>query len=220
LKQVRFAPAAPTRSDAGADLALPLAAFAGTGSGSFSHSIARSVGKTGKVHSFEFHEERFSKAKCVDGFRPHPASEARAYPLPLRRIEFEDHGLDDIVTLKHQNVYKDGFELKDEVDSGGSGAGCGREWASADLAELLQSSSICLLRGRLSGTPRKLSEYVLMLFDSRATLTVIPLEQKDRQSRICCFSPCIEQVLRTVTALSELGFSGKLLFPSAFLSLS
>ena len=35
-----------------------------------------------------------------------------------RREEFLNHGLNDIITLKHQNVYKDGFELKDEVDSG------------------------------------------------------------------------------------------------------
>jgi len=36
---------------------------AGTGSGSFSHSLVRTVGGTGKVHSFEYHEERFEKAR-------------------------------------------------------------------------------------------------------------------------------------------------------------
>ncbi|ORY82905.1 tRNA methyltransferase complex GCD14 subunit-domain-containing protein [Leucosporidium creatinivorum] len=118
---------------------------AGTGSGSFSHSIARSVGKTGKIHSFEFHEERFTKAQ----------------------IEFKDHGLDDVITLKHQNVYKDGFELKDEVDS-----------VFLDLPAPWEA-----------------------IGHAKEAL------RKDRQSRICCFSPCIEQVLRTVTALSELGFS-------------
>lgn len=37
----------------------------GTGSGSFSHAIARSVGSTGAVHSFEYHEERYIKAGYV-----------------------------------------------------------------------------------------------------------------------------------------------------------
>lgn len=37
----------------------------GTGSGSFSHSLARSVGNQGKVHSFEYHQERYAKALYV-----------------------------------------------------------------------------------------------------------------------------------------------------------
>lgn len=36
----------------------------------------------------------------------------------FRRDEFKDHGLDDIILIKHQNVYRDGFESTDEVDSG------------------------------------------------------------------------------------------------------
>ena len=31
--------------------------------------------------------------------------------------------------------------------------------------------------------------------------------QKTRSTRICCFSPCVEQVLRTTTALNEAGFT-------------
>ena len=36
---------------------------AGTGSGSMSHSLARTVGPKGKVHSCEYHKTRFEKAK-------------------------------------------------------------------------------------------------------------------------------------------------------------
>ncbi|KAI0685634.1 S-adenosyl-L-methionine-dependent methyltransferase [Cytidiella melzeri] len=37
---------------------------AGTGSGSFSHSTARTIGRTGHLWSYEFHETRASKASA------------------------------------------------------------------------------------------------------------------------------------------------------------
>ncbi|KAF9054849.1 tRNA methyltransferase complex GCD14 subunit-domain-containing protein [Panaeolus papilionaceus] len=118
---------------------------AGTGSGSFSHSVARTVGSTGKLFSFEFHEARFLKAKD----------------------EFESHGMADIVTLQHRNVCKEGFALSHEVDA-----------VFLDLPapwDAIASAKEAL--------------------------------KKDRLGRICCFSPCIEQVLRTVNALNEHGFT-------------
>ncbi|KDE07159.1 hypothetical protein MVLG_02563 [Microbotryum lychnidis-dioicae p1A1 Lamole] len=118
---------------------------AGTGSGSFSHSLARTVGEQGWVHSFEYHEERFEKALA----------------------EFRDHGLGSIIALKHSNVYKDGFDLENQVDA-----------VFLDLPAPWEA-----------------------LGHAKKAL------KKTRQSRICCFSPCIEQVLKTVTALSEHGFS-------------
>ncbi|GAA5988485.1 hypothetical protein JCM11641_007167 [Rhodosporidiobolus odoratus] len=124
---------------------------AGTGSGSFTHSLARTVGPEGKVHSFEYHEERFGKA----------------------RDEFKQHGIDDVVTVKHQNVYKDGFDgLEDTVDS-----------VFLDLP-----------------APWDALEHAKKAM------------RKDRQARICCFSPCIEQVIRTCSALAELGFSDITMF--------
>ncbi|CAE6476151.1 unnamed protein product [Rhizoctonia solani] len=122
-------------------------AEAGTGSGSFSHSIARTVGPTGRLFSFEFHEQRANKA----------------------REEFARHGMNEFVVLQHRNVCKDGFGLQNEVDS-----------VFLDLPapwEAVASAKQAL--------------------------------RKDRIGRICCFSPCMEQVLRTVSALNELGFTGQ-----------
>ena len=34
------------------------------------------------------------------------------------REEFTRHGMDDIVTLQHRNVCKDGFTVIDEADAG------------------------------------------------------------------------------------------------------
>lgn len=35
----------------------------GTGSGSFTHSVARTVGSTGRIYTFEFHQTRATKAR-------------------------------------------------------------------------------------------------------------------------------------------------------------
>lgn len=65
----------------------------GTGSGSFSHSIARTIAPNGHLHSFEYHAERALKAA----------------------EEFKEHGFDSLITLTHRNVCKDGFQMKDKV---------------------------------------------------------------------------------------------------------
>lgn len=65
----------------------------GTGSGSFSHSIARTIGSKGHLYTFEYHKERVEMAK----------------------LEFELHGLNDIITVTHRNVCKEGFQMENEV---------------------------------------------------------------------------------------------------------
>ena len=62
----------------------------GTGSGSLTHALARAVGKSGHVHTHEFHKERYEVA----------------------RGEFESHGLGDVVTAYHRNVCADGFAVE------------------------------------------------------------------------------------------------------------
>ncbi|KAK9898133.1 tRNA methyltransferase complex GCD14 subunit, partial [Cystobasidium minutum MCA 4210] len=119
---------------------------AGTGSGSFSHSLARTVGTSGKVFSFEFHEPRYEQAK----------------------LEFENHGLAEVIELRHRNVCKDGFSPASDVDS--VFLDVPAPWEAIDKA--------------------------------KAVLAV-----SNRMTRICCFSPCIEQVSKTVTALQTQGFS-------------
>lgn len=118
---------------------------AGTGSGSFTHSIARTVGTTGRVYTYEFHEARAKKAAD----------------------EFARHGMSDIVTLAHRNVCKNGFAVADTADA-----------VFLDLP-----------------APWEAIEH------AKSAL------RKDRLTRICCFSPCIEQVLRTVSTLNDAGFT-------------
>jgi tRNA (adenine57-N1/adenine58-N1)-methyltransferase catalytic subunit len=120
---------------------------AGTGSGSFTHAIARQVAPHGKVYTFEFHEKRHS----------------------LNTAEFTAHGLDTIVTAQHRDVCADGFS--------------GVEPGTADCAFLDLPSPWDAIP-HLSG-----------------------LLTRKRVARICCFSPCIEQVLATHTALRKHGFT-------------
>ncbi|XP_005089200.1 tRNA (adenine(58)-N(1))-methyltransferase catalytic subunit TRMT61A [Aplysia californica] len=68
---------------------------AGTGSGSLSHAILRTIQPSGHLHTFEFHEERSMKA----------------------REEFEDHGLSQFVTVTHRDVCGDGFQLEGVADA-------------------------------------------------------------------------------------------------------
>lgn len=64
---------------------------AGTGSASFSHSLARTVSTEGKLFTFEFHKPRYEEAKR----------------------EFEEHGiLGNPVTINHRDVCNDGFEIE------------------------------------------------------------------------------------------------------------
>ncbi|CAF1109374.1 unnamed protein product [Didymodactylos carnosus] len=68
---------------------------AGTGSGSLSHSIIRSIKPNGHLHTFEFHELRSNIAKT----------------------EFEEHGLADFVTAYHRDVLRDGFLHENIADA-------------------------------------------------------------------------------------------------------
>lgn len=116
----------------------------GTGSGSFSHALARAVLPNGHLHSFEFHPERASMA----------------------RKEFQRHGLDNVVTSKQRDVISNGFDMESIADS--------------------------------------------VFLDLPATWDAVGharyAMKKDGSAKICCFSPCIEQVLKNFEKLREEGF--------------
>ncbi|KAJ3252928.1 tRNA (adenine(58)-N(1))-methyltransferase catalytic subunit trmt61a [Boothiomyces macroporosus] len=67
---------------------------AGTGSGSFSHSISRTTYPNGHLYTFEYHQERAQKAL----------------------LEFKEHGLNNI-TVEHRDVCKNGFGIENKVNA-------------------------------------------------------------------------------------------------------
>ncbi|CAI5756180.1 unnamed protein product [Candida verbasci] len=116
---------------------------AGTGSGSFTHAFARTVGLKGKVFSFEFHEPRYLEAKK----------------------EFEEHNLKNTI-ITHRDVCNDGFNIDMEINGD------------------------------------------IIFLDLPSPWEAIPHLNTviANQAGICCFSPCIEQVDRTVKALEANGW--------------
>ncbi|RHZ77581.1 hypothetical protein Glove_174g134 [Diversispora epigaea] len=116
----------------------------GTGSGSFSHSLTRTIAPNGHLYTFEYHEERAKAAKQ----------------------DFERHGLADLITIECRDVYKSGFEITDTVHA-----------VFLDLP-----------------APWDAIASAKRAFKQR------------RIGKICCFSPCIEQVQRTCASLNENGF--------------
>ena len=118
----------------------------GTGSGSFTHSLARLVGTSGHVHTFEFHEQRAT----------------------LMKQQFLEHRMGETATIYHRDVCKTGF---------------GETVAGRADAVFLDLPS-----------PWEAIEHA-----KRAM-------RKDRTSRIACYSPCIEQVQKTIEGLEKEGF--------------
>lgn len=67
----------------------------GTGSGSVSHAIIRSIAPTGHLHTVEFHQQRADKA----------------------REEFQEHRVSQWVTVHTQDVCRSGFGVVHVADA-------------------------------------------------------------------------------------------------------
>ncbi|XP_029973622.1 tRNA (adenine(58)-N(1))-methyltransferase catalytic subunit TRMT61A [Salarias fasciatus] len=67
----------------------------GTGSGSLSHAILRTVAPSGHLHTVEFHQQRAEKVA----------------------EEFREHRVDHLVTVRNQDVCRDGFGVTGVADA-------------------------------------------------------------------------------------------------------
>ncbi|KAF2497207.1 tRNA methyltransferase complex GCD14 subunit, partial [Lophium mytilinum] len=176
---------------------------AGAGSGSFTHAAARAVFngypdadstppepspangasppkkpvRLGKVYSFEFHEPRAVQLTS----------------------EIAEHGLSSVVRVTNRDVYNEGFCLPESPSE--PAADCifldlPAPWLA--LKHLTRSAlSASTLNSLESSTPHTPS--------TPSTSFTSPLNPKST-TRICTFSPCIEQVQRTITAMRQLGW--------------
>lgn len=169
---------------------------AGAGSGSFTHASARAVfngdpeeveanGTTnqerqGKVWSFEFHEQRHQKLE----------------------EEIKEHGLDGIVQITHRDVCENGFLVEDQSPK-------------ADAIFLDLPAPWLALPHLTRSTPpppkssRGPSEAATPTANgssetpAKAFLSAL---NPSAPIHLCTFSPCIEQVQRTISAMRKLGW--------------
>lgn len=194
---------------------------AGAGSGSFTHAAIRAVyngypgtretaiesngdeenavgmskkrkrkTRTGGVYSFEYHEPRAQQLQA----------------------ELKDHGLDPLVTVTHRDVYNDGFNLD---DSSGPDADCifldlPAPWhALKHLTRSPPSTAALNSVTTDSDSPSSIANDPTTPTAQPAQANTEPFRtplNPRNAVRICTFSPCIEQVTKTVAAMRALGW--------------
>ena len=197
---------------------------AGAGSGSFTHAAARAVfngyppasdqqgtadgaveevenavgqktelarpkkrNRYGKVYSFEFHEPRFR----------------------LLDREIKDHDLQDIVQLTNRDVYEEGFCLYDSYIEGAPRADAifldlPAPWLA--LKHLTREGSTKQAKNNnLPGNKPQSDPSKNASLPENSKHFYSPLNPLTT-TRICTFSPCIEQAQRTITTMRSLGW--------------
>ncbi|KAI9698094.1 MAG: tRNA (adenine-N(1)-)-methyltransferase catalytic subunit trm61 [Bogoriella megaspora] len=150
---------------------------------------ARKLKRYGKVYSFEFHEPRF---------------------VSLGK-DIKDHGLQSIVHLTHRDVYEDGFCVEDALELTAPSANAifldlPAPWLA--LKHLIREPANPKIPQPTKDAPE----------DSNSNDTQSTNKQTEPQrpfrspldphttTRICTFSPCIEQAQRTITTMRSLGW--------------
>ena len=192
---------------------------AGAGSGSFTHAAARAVycgypaasidgtGESqstplplGKVWSFEFHEQRVEKLKA----------------------EVKEHRLDSIIEITHRDVCEDGFRPENthdsipNIDADTVFLDLPAPWLAikhltrkpTDKSRKSDTETCTDHVSSVEGENGASAATVANGNTEKSTSTgshYSPLSS-DSAIRLCTFSPCIEQVQRTVTTMQQLGW--------------
>lgn len=150
---------------------------AGAGSGSFTHAAARAV-----FNGYPRDGSLGSDADQDDQGRDSGTGRVWSFEFHKPRVqklqeEIRDHGLDGVVAVTHRDVYEDGFTAADGVD-----------------APSIKASAVFLDLPAPWMAFRHLTREPSSPFNSSTSV------------HLCTFSPCIEQVQRTVSALRSFGW--------------
>lgn len=182
---------------------------AGAGSGSFTHASVRAVynGYPRQENIANGTEEADEEAVGVTKRRKRSKRHGGVYSFEYHeprakqlQVEIAEHGLDPLVTVAHRDVYADGFCLdsNDGPDADAVFLDLPAPWQALKHLTRTPPSSAALKSSSDTSTP-----------DADAAMSDKPFRSPlnpNKQIRICTFSPCIEQVTRTVSALRSYGW--------------
>ncbi|KAL6242820.1 tRNA (adenine-N(1)-)-methyltransferase catalytic subunit trm61 [Rhinocladiella similis] len=151
---------------------------AGSGSGSFTHAASRAV-----FDGYQKDEAAKDDGGSSPAKTPTPTGKVFSYEYHAERYrkvkdEMVSHGLDSIVQATHRDVYRDGFLLEGE--------------GSAETVSPRANAIFLDLPAPWEALPhltRDTQNGAISALDPQSAV------------HICTFSPCIEQVQRTVSAL-------------------
>ncbi|KAI1084222.1 tRNA methyltransferase complex GCD14 subunit [Whalleya microplaca] len=154
---------------------------AGAGSGSFTHAAARAVYNGYPKSTDEKKGEVFSFEFNEDRFQK-------------MRQEISDHRLEGIVNITHRDVYNDGFLVDDQSPE-----------AQCVFLDLPAPWRALPHLSRRKPTASQLASSGLDALKETDSEWKSPL-RADRTVYLCTFSPCIEQVTKTIEVMRRLGW--------------
>jgi tRNA (adenine57-N1/adenine58-N1)-methyltransferase len=194
---------------------------AGAGSGSFTHAAVRAVfnGYTrpeGSVNGIEVEGAENEAAVPKKRRRRHGGVYSYEFHAPRAKqleAEIEEHGLGSVVKITNRDVYEDGFGLESGTeedlipDADAIFLDLPAPWLA--LKHLTRSQpSAAVLKAVIAA-----SDPSTPIAEGSALGTKPPTPKPFRTAlnpkspvRICTFSPCIEQVTKTVSAMRSLGW--------------
>jgi tRNA (adenine57-N1/adenine58-N1)-methyltransferase len=194
---------------------------AGAGSGSFTHAAVRAVfnGYTkpeSSICNIEVEDAENGATAPKKRRRRHGGVYSYEFHAPRAKqleAEIEEHGLGPVVTITNRDVYEDGFGLENEA---------GEEAVPNADAIFLDLPAPWLALKHLTRSPPSAAVLKAVTAASDpstpnpegAASSPQPLSSKTFRTalnpktpvRICTFSPCIEQVTKTVSAMRSLGW--------------
>ena len=184
---------------------------AGAGSGSFTHAAVRCVyngapGMEDTSYAAADMEEELNAVGTVPQKRKRKARHGGVYSFEYHEprakqlhAEIVEHGLDPVVTVTHRDVYGDGFNLPDSTSPEADAVFLDLPAPWQALKHLTRTPLSAATVRAVTSDPSTPAE------PSAPKPFVSPLNPR-KAIRICTFSPCIEQVTKTVAALRTLGW--------------